>query len=62
MIITPRTKAEWVLAEFLANGEGCKGCNLRGLHSCGDETARKICWLKKANEIVERREKSCSKN
>lgn len=46
----------WVLAELLAISGGCKGCTLRELHSCQDIVSRKLCWIKKADEIIKRRE------
>lgn len=58
----------WVLAELLAISGGCKGCTLRELHSCQDIVSRKLCWIKKADEIIKRREavgegeESCPKN
>lgn len=45
-----------VLAELLAISGGCEGCPLRGLHSCQDIVSRKLCWIKKADEIIKRRE------
>lgn len=46
----------WALAELLAISGGCEGCNLRGLHSCQDIVSRKLCWIKKADELIKRRE------
>lgn len=45
----------WALAELLAISGGCEGCNLRGLHSCQDIVSRKLCWIKKADEMIKRR-------
>lgn len=42
----------WALAELLAISGGCEGCNLRGLHSCQDIVSRKLCWIKKADEMI----------
>ena len=56
------------MAELLAISGGCKGCTLRELHSCQDIVSRKLCWIKKADEIIKRREavgegeESCPKN
>ena len=57
----------WELAELLAV-YGCEKCNLRGMHSCQDMVSRKLCWIKKADEIIKRRnavkegKESCPKN
>lgn len=45
----------WELARLLAITGGCEGCNLRGLHSCQDIVFRKLCWIKKADEMIKRR-------
>lgn len=45
----------WALAELLAISGGCEGCNLRGLHNCQDIVSRKLCWIKKADEMIKRR-------
>lgn len=45
----------WALAGLLALSGGCEGCTLRGLHSCQDIVSRKLCWIKKADEIIKRR-------
>ena len=42
----------WALAELLAISGGCEGCNLKGLHSCQDIVFRKLCWIKKADEMI----------
>lgn len=52
---TDHTETLMVLAEFLAHGEGCRQCNLRGIHGCADELKRKLCWIKKAQQVARNR-------